>query len=129
MKYFDEAVNVTFTGIVIVFTMLVLLVLVLTFFGLIMTAISKAGARKAEKHNKAELAKMLAESTPTDASAPEQVTSVADNELEIVAVISAAVAMMYQNTGKKPVIKAIKKSGSRRSAWASAGLIDNTRSF
>ena len=126
--YWDVAVNVTFTGIAIVFSMLVLLVLILTVFGLIMTAISNGAARRAEKRNKAALAKMAEDTYVVPENAP-VVEDVSSNELEIVAAISAAIATMYSGTGKKPVIKSIKKSGGRRSAWASAGIADNTRAF
>ena len=47
---------------------------------------------------------------------------------EVVAVISAAVAAMYGSSGKAR-IKSIKKSDTGRSAWANAGLLDNTRPF
>ena len=47
---------------------------------------------------------------------------------EVVAVISAAVATMYGSSGKAK-IKSIKKSNSGRSAWANAGILDNTRPF
>ena len=47
---------------------------------------------------------------------------------EVIAVISAAVATMYG--GKDKVrIKSVKKSGSKRSAWANAGVLENTRPF
>lgn len=126
--YWDVAVNVTFTGIVIVFAMLVLLVLILMGFGAVMKAVSNSAEKKAEKRNKAALAKMAADTYDISDSAPVAVESAAD-ELEIVAAISAAIATMYSGSGKKPIIKSIKKSGSRRSAWASAGIADNTRAF
>lgn len=126
--YWDVAVNVTFTGIAIVFAMLVLLVLILMGFGAVMKAVSNSAEKKAEKRNKAALAKMAADTYDISDSAPVAVESAAD-ELEIVAAISAAIATMYSGSGKKPIIKSIKKSGSRRSAWASAGIADNTRAF
>ena len=48
---------------------------------------------------------------------------------EVVAVISAAVATMY-GSSEKARIKSIKKSSDGgRSAWAKAGVLDNTRPF
>ena len=126
--YWDVAVNVTFTGIAIVFSMLILLVLILMGFGAVMKAVSNSAEKKAEKRNKAALAKMAADTYDISDSAPVAVESAAD-ELEIVAAISAAIVTMYSGSGKKPIIKSIKKSGSRRSAWASAGIADNTRAF
>ena len=46
---------------------------------------------------------------------------------EVVAVIAAAVATMYGKSGRAK-IKSIKKAGGR-SAWANAGVLDNTRPF
>ena len=40
----------------------------------------------------------------------------------IIAAISAAVAYLYAGSGKKPVIKSVKKSSARRSAFATASL-------
>ena len=47
---------------------------------------------------------------------------------EVVAVISAAVADIYGSSAKTR-IKSIKKSNGGRSAWANAGVLDNTRPF
>ena len=124
----NTAINVTFTGVSVVFGMLVLLVLVLMIFGFISGTMTKIANKKAEKVNKANLAKLAAQAEQEEVIS-QPITTVSNDE-QIVAVISAAVAMMYENSGKKPVIKAIKKSStSRRTAWASAGLADNTRSF
>ena len=58
--------------------------------------------------------------------APAQTDGVSD---EVVAVISAAVATMY-GSSEKARIKSIKKSSDGgRSAWAKAGVLDNTRPF
>ena len=46
---------------------------------------------------------------------------------EVVAVIAAAVASVYGKSGRAK-IKSIKKAGGR-SAWANAGVLDNTRPF
>ncbi len=125
--YSDVAINVTFTGIVIVFSMLVLLVLVLMIFGLISSFATKLSEKKSERINKAQLEKMASD---TNIEEPINLTqNVASNQNEIVAAISAAIATIYSGSGKKPIIKSIKKSSSRRSAWASAGISDNTRTF
>ncbi len=125
--YWDVAINVTFTGIVIVFSMLVLLVLVLVIFGLISSFARKLSEKKSERINKAQLAKMASDTYIEEPSNLSQNTT--SNQNEIVAAISAAIATVYSGSGKKPIIKSIKKSGSRRSAWASAGIADNTKSF
>ena len=49
---------------------------------------------------------------------------------EVVAAISAAVNMMYEGTGKSPIIRSIKPSTKQsRSAWKTAGVLNNTRPF
>lgn len=125
--YWDVAINVTFTGIVIVFSMLVLLVLVLVIFGLISSFARKLSEKKSERINKAQLAKMASDTYIEEPSILSQNTT--SNQNEIVAAISAAIATIYSGSGKKPIIKSIKKSSVRRSAWASAGIADNTKSF
>lgn len=125
--YWDVAINVTFTGIVIVFSMLVLLVLVLVIFGLISSFARKLSEKKSERINKAQLAKMTSDTYIEEPSNLSQNTT--SNQNEIVAAISAAIATIYSGSGKKPIIKSIKKSSVRRSAWASAGIADNTKSF
>ncbi len=113
--------TVTFTGIFIVFMMLVFLVAVLSIFGLV----SKMGNKKVKKVSVTETAteekKPIVEAVNKDIDS-EQVSP------EIIAVISAAVATMYMGSSKKPVIKAVKRSETRP-AWATAGVYKNTRAF
>ena len=116
--------NVTFTGVVIVFLMLVLLVMVLSIFGLF----SQSATKKDKK-------KVAPVKDKTDG--PKKEEKVAENNNlsdgrinpEIIAVISAAVASMYETSSKKPVIKSVKRSAATRPAWASAGIYNNTRAF
>lgn len=131
MSLLELGINVTITGIVIVFAMLILLVGILILFGKISEAAQNASAKKAEKVRAAAIAAMATQ----DSDSVEEKTVAAvvqdSNGLseEVVAVISAAVATMYMGSNKNPVIKAIKKSAGRRSAWANAGIADNTRAF
>lgn len=115
-----ETINVTLTGVTIVFAMLVLLVFIILVFGYIMNG---------SKKEKNEAPVMKQETAP--APAPDPVVTIEDDSDEIIAVISAAVASIYEGTGKKPVIRAIRRSSnkSERSAWATAGIIENTRAF
>ena len=122
----DGTMNVTFTGILIVFAMLVLLVIILMIFGGVMNAFNHK--EKAPKAPKVKVEKKKIEKKPAPASAPSAV--VADDD-EIIAVIAAAVNAMYEGSGKKPVIRAIRQSkqNSARSAWGFAGVFENTRAF
>ncbi len=113
-------INVTICGIVIVFSMLVLLVIILTVSGSVFGAVSKKN--KKEK---------VAEPTPAPIkkSAPVVAAQVKDNN-EIIAVIAAAVTSMYEGSNVKPVIRAVKRSGSpTRPVWTAAGIYENTRTF
>lgn len=130
MSLFELGVNVTITGVLIVFTMLVLLVVVLILFGKISECVQNLSAKKAEKARAAVVADMVAHSSNISDKKTNTISE--GNDLltqEVVAVISAAIATMYAGSGKKPVIKAIKKSTGMRSAWANAGIADNTRVF
>lgn len=114
-----QGISVTFTGIVVVFGMLVLLVLVLYIFGLLF---DKKPKKEKVREPKAPVVKKETKPTP---AAP-----VVQNNDEIVAVIAAAVAAMYEGSDVKPVIRRIKKSGNNvRPAWTAAGIFENTRSF
>ncbi len=117
--------SVVITGITVVFIALILLVLILYVFGFISNMKTKsANKKKAIKS---------ADKTDDKATAGIKMTNapIIDDgiEEEIVAVISAAIAAMSEKSGKKLMLKSIKASKPQRSAWAAAGLIDNTRPF
>lgn len=118
------AANVTLTGVVLVFSMLVALVLVLIVFGKISEALQKSANKKAQKAKEEAIASIIDDEDDVVVIANDNI-----NTEEIVAVISAAVSSMYFGTGKKPVIKSISKSAVRRSAWANAGISQNTKAF
>ena len=127
---FEVGAITTITGVVLVFAMLLFLVFVLWLFGVVAKAATKSAEKKAMKA-KVDLSKQISEEAPkTDVNEGASSSSADDGVSgEVVAAIAAAISVMYSGTGKKPVIKSVKKSGSRRSAWASAGIADNTRSF
>lgn len=111
--------KVVLTGFVVVFAMLILLIFIIKIYGAIIQKAQNAGKKSKEKK-----AETVAE-TPAPV-APAQTDGVSD---EVVAVISAAVATMY-GSSEKARIKSIKKSSDGgRSAWAKAGVLDNTRPF
>ena len=123
LNVFDVGVNVTFTGLVIVFGMLILLVFILSAFGLV----SNFKERRQVKKSKDQLSNNF---EADESNIIEPVAEVNSTETEeIIAVISAAVASIYSKSSKKPVIKSIKHNSNARPIWASAGIIDNTRAF
>ena len=116
----DYGVNVTLSGLVIVFAMLVLLVFIIFTFGMIFGA--KKSANKV-KTPKAEKKKEVINS-------PVAVANTDTEDEDVIAAISAAVMMMYEGTGKTPIIRSIRPAQKGvRSAWATAGIVNNTRPF
>lgn len=115
----------TFSGVAIVFGMLLILVIMIAVFGLFAKVGNGKSVKKA-KPEKAPKVKKVAEPSPSK-SAVNTLSNVDDDE--VIAVISAAVAMMYEGTGKKAVIRSIRPSTVGRSAWANAGIRDNIRAF
>lgn len=112
----------TISGLVIVFGMLLLLVLIISIFGLV----SKSSKKSASGSDK----KVETPVKNTDVNRSAQVNTLKSNDDgEVIAVISAAVAMMYEGTEKTAVIRSIKPASNARTAWAAAGIRDNVRAF
>lgn len=119
----DVGVLVTICGIAIVFMVLAILIIAITVFGKIMSS-----------GGKVKKVKPTVEAAPTVKTAPAAVPAVpaasSEDECELIAVIAAAVDAMYAGSGKKAIIRNIRPAVSGgRSAWASAGLAQNVRSF
>lgn len=118
-------VAVVITGLVVVFLGLVLLIAFITVVGKIFEKIDKAKA--AEKAAEQPPAPKAVSAMPVVQTA----ASGSDSD-EIIAVISAAVAMMSAADGKPYRVKSVKPvsgKSSSRSAWAAAGLRDYTNPF
>ncbi len=133
----DQRWGVTLAGLGIVIAALALLVLVIFCFGKIFDSINaaekaKADRKAAEKAPKpaAVLAKAQAPATapaaPAAASAPP-----AEDEDEVIAVISAVVAMMSEADGTTYRVKSVRPASgfSGRSAWAMDGRRNNVSPF
>ncbi|MCH5297444.1 MAG: OadG family protein [Ruminococcus sp.] len=116
--------KVVLTGFVVVFAVLILLIFIIKIYGGIVTKAQQTGNKKKKVVEKQEV-KPVPSSPVTVAPASVAQDGVSE---EVVAVISAAVATMY-GSPEKARIKSIKKSSGGRSAWANAGLLDNTRPF
>lgn len=117
---------VVITGLVVVFSALLILVALLYLMG----AIFHRKKKPADAAKPASTAKPSPSAGATIIKASD-VAVVEQNGLseEIVAAISAAVAMISESSGKKLLIKSISRSGNSRSSWSQAGKIDNTRPF
>lgn len=119
----SEAGMLALSGIVIVFLMLELLVIITKLFGKIMDSVNgnNKGGKSPKKEDKAPVNK--ATSLPVSNTAQSELSG------EIVAAIAAAVDCYYSDSSVKPVIRSIKPATSGRSAWSTAGILDNTRPF
>lgn len=116
--------KVVLTGIVVVFAMLLLLILIIAVYGKIVSSLTN----RAENKRKAKESAKVEDTQVSPAKIPAPVANTNGISDEVVAVISAAVASMYGSTDKVK-IKSIKKSSAARSAWANAGVLNNTRPF
>lgn len=120
--------KVVLTGFVVVFAMLILLIFIIKIYSAIVQKAQSAGSNSKKGKDKKD--EKTAEK-PVATPAPAVTASTATDGIsdEVVAVISAAVATMY-GSSEKARIKSIKKSSDGgRSAWAKAGVLDNTRPF
>lgn len=119
---------VVITGLVVVFLALVLLIIFVTLFGKIFQSSSK---KSNDKKNSTPPAPQ--KPAPVEVNATKETVASESEDDNIIAVISAAVAMMAAKDGKNYAVKSIKrainKSRSSRSVWGAAGQRENTRPF
>ena len=124
-----EALSVVFTGIVVVFLALAILIVFLYAMGAIFESMSK---------KKTTTPSTPVNDAPAAPAAPsKQITqaAVSSNGLsnEVVAAITAAISCVWSEEGNTVpfVIKSIKKTrgGPSRKAWNMAGVLENTRPF
>lgn len=121
------SLEILITGFVVVFAVLILLILLITVYG---TIVSKAEKAIADKKAAKEEAKKSAEVvTVADVPPVQTATPVATNGIpdEVIAVIAAAVDAMYGQGAVK--VKSIKRVPQSRPVWSTAGIMDNTRPF
>jgi sodium pump decarboxylase gamma subunit len=120
---------VVITGLVVVFLALVLLIVFVQIFGKIFSGI----ANKEKKGSKPDVIPVPQVTVPENVtrSVPEPVDTGDDDE--VIAVISAAVAMMAARDGKKYAVRSINRTENRRrsagSVWGAAGQRENTLPF
>ena len=120
---------VVITGLVVVFLALVLLIVFVQIFGKIFSGI----ANKEKKGSKPDVIPVPQVTVPENVtrSVPEPVVSGDDDE--VIAVISAAVAMMAARDGKKYAVRSINRTENKRrsagSVWGAAGQRENTLPF
>ena len=120
---FENTTLVTLTGIVIVFIVLLLLIMIIQMFGKFFSG--KGGDGKSGKNGKSSSVgnKMSAKNAPQKMAA--------DDDSELVAVITAAAMAALSGDGKKYAVRSIRplKPSFGGSAWKTAGLLENMRPF
>lgn len=114
----EYVTSVVLTGLLVVFTALLLLVLFVYFFG-------KVFNKKNEETVKLNVVQLENKSIQPKIEVEEGISD------EVVAVITASIAAISSehSDGSSYAIKSIKQVKSNRMAWAFAGLQDNTKPF
>ena len=127
--YWGSVGILTITGILVVFLILAILIFFFWLMGTIFKAIDKSKVEKKSASIEAEKAKLAAE--PVVQEDPVEEGEDVDDDEEIIAVISAAIAAYAEVEGTAYTIKSISKhkNAHARSAWSMAGLSDNMRQF
>ena len=124
-----SAAKVILTGFVVVFAMLFFLIIIIKIYSAVISGAQRASDKRMKKKEKV-MERVSGDSGVHIIKKPAYVTPpTVDDDIpeEIVAVIAAAVAVSGDST--KVRIKSIRKAGGGRSAWANAGVLDNTRPF
>ena len=128
-----SSVKVILTGFLVVFAMLIFLIIIIKIYSLLVGKAQRSGLvigkkKKFKKTKKADEAPKPAAEKVVVFGAPAREPENDEISEEVIAVISAAVATMYGGSDKVK-IKSVKRSRAKRSAWANAGVIENTRPF
>lgn len=121
---------VVISGLVIVFTALILLIVAVWIMGQIFTVIKARKAKTAEVQKSPAAAPVKIPPVSVSAPAPAVQASASDDD-EVIAVIAAAVAAMAAESGKSLRIKSVRpvKGKARSNAWAGAAAAESTRAF
>lgn len=122
---FTLAGAVIITGLVVVFIALMGLWLIVWLFGKLFMA---AGSKSKPSQPKAEAPKSAAPKAPSNTAVKNAMVVEDGISDEIVAVIAAAVAVMGGAAGGF-ALRSVKRVREARSAWAAAGLMQNTQPF
>ena len=125
--YWGSVGILALTGILVVFLILAILIFFFWLIGVIFKAVNKS---RAENKASVEAAKVDVP-VPAAEAAPAPEAAAEDNDEELIAVITAAIAA-YEESGDF-TIKSVRKRGDKnpqaRSAWSMAGLNGSMRQF
>ncbi len=116
--YWGLVGSTVITGMVVVFLALAILIGILYLMGLVL------GGKKKTKPEKTEAVQ------PVAVPEAELIQEADEDDSEVIAVISAAIAAYSEVDGKRYRITSVKKrEKNQRSGWSAAGVIENTRGF
>lgn len=121
--YWGSVGIITLTGILVVFLILAILIFFFWLLGTIFKAVDRSKKNKQESAKAQESVQKAVEAPAVEETAPEE------NDDELIAVISAAIAAYSDDEGF--TIKSVRKHDGKRarSAWSAAGISENTRPF
>ena len=117
---------VVFTGLSVVFLALVILIAFVWIMGKIFTI-----GKNKKKTPASTVSQTPVKPVPVQKAEKPKKSTAADADDEVIAVIAAAVAAMGQADGKAYKIRSVRpvQRNAQRSAWAMAGLQNNTSPF
>lgn len=123
----QEMFTVVITGLVVVFAVLILLTFLIWAYGKIVYSIQnrdKGSADSTNTEKKTDNVANVGSKAPMQAAAaPQGIPN------EVLAVIAAAVASMGSATGVTYAVRSVRREGTARPAWRSAGVYENSRPF
>lgn len=114
--------STTATGLIVVFAVLIVLIIIVSVLGRAMVAAT--GKSKPQPGNTEEKPKAQTPEKPVIVQSSEDAVSP-----EVVAAISAAIAVMLGGEGKAFRIRSVKRIRESRPVWSTAGIQENTRPF
>ena len=117
------AILVTLTGMFIVFAALIFLAFCIAAMGKILGGFKK----KPTDNTKNDVASTQSKAVAPKTNAPAKLATEGEVPGEVLAAISAAVAVMME--GKPFAVRSVRRSKAARPAWAMAGIVENTRPF
>ncbi|MFA5657947.1 MAG: OadG family transporter subunit [Oscillospiraceae bacterium] len=121
----EYVASVVFTGLTVVFAGLILLVIFVSLFGSFFK-------KKQEPKKKAEIVQKNSTAVSSKSVQKHAFSPVIESGIseEVVAVISAAIAAMSASSdGKILSVRSIRQVKPLRPAWATAGVLENTKPF
>ncbi len=121
----DYVATVVFSGLLIVFVALFILILAVSLMGKIFDLI--AAKKQPAKIAPPDIPAPVRSAAP---AVPAEVPAPLSDDDEVIAVIAAAVAQISAETGRQLRIRSVKPARTGgRSAWASAAVLDSMRSI